>query len=115
VKVLVIVNQAPWGGTLGLTALRLSRAMAADGLQLAAVFFREEGVYQCQPGRTSDAGTPDLATAWAELARDCGAPLLLCSSASQRRLPSPPANDFREAGLAEVFELMGGCDRVVSF
>ena len=114
-KVLVIVNQAPWGGTLGLTALRLSRAMTGAGLQLAGVFFREEGVYQSQPGRVCDPGTPDLSAAWTKFARECGAPLLLCSSASQRRLSSAPGEGFREAGLAEVLELMDGCDRVVSF
>ena len=114
VKVLLIVNQAPWSGTLGLTALRLARAMDAGGLQLAAVFFREEGVYQAQAGRVSDSGTPDLAAGWSELSRESGAPLLLCSSAAQRRLPDPPPEDFREAGLGEVIELMAGCDRVVS-
>lgn len=114
-KVLLIVNQAPWSGTLGLTALRLARAMHAGGLQLAAVFFREEGVYQAQAGRVCDAGTPDLAAGWSELSRDSGAPLLLCSSAAQRRLPGSPVESYREAGLAEVIELMAGCDRVVSF
>jgi sulfur relay (sulfurtransferase) complex TusBCD TusD component (DsrE family) len=129
VKVLVIVNTSPWGGSLGVTALRLVRAMSRaglrdgdgvrdgvrDGLRVAAVYFREEGVYQAVPGRVADAGTPVLRDAWLELMREAGVPLLLCSSAAQRRLGVCPEGGFREAGRAEVLELMQGCDRVVAF
>ena len=119
VKVLVIVNSSPWGGSLGVTALRLVRAMLRDGLRdglrVAAVYFREEGVYQALPGRVGDAGTPNLRDAWLELQSQAGVPLLLCSSAAQRRLEACPEGGFREAGRAEVLELMQGCDRVVAF
>lgn len=122
-KVLVIVNSSPWGGSLGATGLRLVRAMlqrgprqdGASGLRVAAVFFREEGVYQAVAGRVSDSGTPALRDAWLELARQHDLPLLLCSAAAQRRLEACPRGGFREAGLAEVLDLMDGCDRVVTF
>lgn len=114
-KVLVIVNEAPWGGSLGLTALRVARALQAAGEELAAVFFREEGVYHASAGRAADGGTPDLCREWRALARDHGVAMLLCSSASQRRLARAPGAPFREAGLAEVMELMASCDRVVTF
>ena len=87
--------------------------MLDRGDQVAAVYFREEGVYQAQDGRSSDAGTPALAGSWRGLAQRHGLPLLLCSSAAQRRLAVPP-DGFREAGLAEILELMGSCDRVVT-
>jgi tRNA 2-thiouridine synthesizing protein D len=115
VKVLVIVNESPWGSSLGLTAWRLVRAMAGSGARLAAIYFREDGVYHALPAAAGDAGTPDLCEAWQSLSRDRSIPLLLCSSAAQRRLDSRPAGVFREAGLAEALELLAGCDRVVSF
>jgi tRNA 2-thiouridine synthesizing protein D len=115
VNILVVVNHSPWGGSLGTTALRLARAMLGEGLSLAAVFFREEGAYHALPGRGSDAGGPALDAAWRELAATHGVPLLVCSSAAARRLPTAPDAPFREAGLAELFELMSRCDRVVSF
>ncbi len=115
VKILVIVNVSPWGGSLGVTAWRLVRAMLAGGLEVAAVFFRDDGVYQAVPGRADDAGTPALHACWLELQRECGVPLLVCSSAAQRRLAAPPAGGFREAGLAEILELTLACDRVVTF
>lgn len=114
-KVLVIVNESPWGATLPATALRLVRAMREDGVGIDAVFFRGDGVYNALPGRATDAGTPDLAAEWEELSRSGGIPMLLCSSATSRRLDSAPGPGFREAGLAEVLECMAGCDRVVSF
>jgi sulfur relay (sulfurtransferase) complex TusBCD TusD component (DsrE family) len=114
VKVLFIVNSSPWGGTRGVVALRLVRALPASGLEAAAVYFREEGVYQALPCRSTDAGTPALREAWLELAAERGFPLLLCSSAAQRRLESCPSGGFREVGRAEVLELMGECDRVMS-
>ena len=97
------------------TALRLTRSLVADGMRLAAVFFREEGVYHALAGRVTDSGTPDLNDSWLELARTGGFPLLLCSSAAQRRLEVAPGNGFREAGLAEIVEMMGSVDRVVTF
>jgi len=115
VKILIIVNESPWGGGLGVTALRLVRAMVASGEHIAAVFFREDGVYHALSGRAVDSGNPDLTEAWQSLARQNGIPMLLCSSAAQRRLELTPADSFREAGLAEVMELMASVDRVVAF
>lgn len=113
-KILVIVNESPWGGSLAVTALRLTRAMFDQGLGVAAIYFRNDGVYQALAGRANDSGTPCLYEAWLGLSREHGVPLLLCSSAAQRRLQAC-AEGFREAGLAEILELMRTCDRVVSF
>ena len=113
-NVLVIVNAAPWGSSLALTAQRLVGALLAGGARVPAVFFREEGVYQAQPGRAHDAGTPAIDAEWRRLAQAHGVELLLCSTASQRRLPGAPEG-FREAGLVEVLERAAACDRVVSF
>jgi tRNA 2-thiouridine synthesizing protein D len=115
VKILVIVNVSPWSGSLAVTGLRLTRAMLSNGHEIGAVYFRDEGVYQAMGGRATDSGTPVLRDAWADLSRERGIPLLLCSAASQRRLERPPGGRFREAGLAEILELMRSCDRVVSF
>ena len=114
-KILVIVNESPWGSSLGVTALRLVRAMVAGGEPVKAVFFREDGVYHAVPGRAVDSGTPCLCGAWQSMARTQGIPMLLCSSAAQRRLEKSPVEGFREAGLAEVMELMALSDRVVTF
>jgi len=115
VKVLVIVNESPWGATLALTAQRLVRAMAAAGCTIDAVYFRGDGVYNAQAGRAADAGTPDLSKTWTELSGNDNFPLLLCKSAATRRLDFDPGGGFREAGLAEILERMQACDRVVSF
>ena len=114
-KILVIVNVSPWGGSLAVTALRLVEAMLSHGFEIAAVYFRGEGVYQALTGRIVASGPPELRTAWLNIQERKGVPLLLCSSAAQRRLERPPTEGFREAGLAEILELMGGCDRTVSF
>jgi sulfur relay (sulfurtransferase) complex TusBCD TusD component (DsrE family) len=115
VKILVIVNASPWGGSLSVTALRLVRAMVSRGFHIAGVYFREEGVYQALAGRRTDNGTPVLRDSWLELMQTQGIPLLLCSSAAQRRLERPPGDGFREVGLPEILELLGSCERVVSF
>ena len=121
-KILAIVEHSPWGSSLPVTALRLLRSLSRNGVAVDTVYFRGDGVYNAQAGRGSDHGTPALADAWRDLARDCGARLLVCSSASRRRLDSAPGSgfpdgdvDFREAGLPEVIERMAACDRVVSF
>jgi tRNA 2-thiouridine synthesizing protein D len=113
VKVLVIVNESPWGGTLAATALRLARSLLDGGHSIDAVFFRGDGVYNLLPGQGEDAF--DLAAGWNSLASASEFPLLLCSSASARRLDREPDGRFRPAGLAEVLERMSGCDRVVTF
>ena len=114
-KILVIVNDSPWGSALPATALRLTRAVLSAGQAIEAVFFRGDGVYNALPGRGSGAGTPDLARQWAALSGSNAFPLLVCSAAAARRLDSAPGDGFREAGLAEVLERMAASDRVVSF
>ena len=114
-KILLIVNNSPWGSTLGLTALRFARAAIAQGMSLSAVVFREDGVYQAVAGRAADAGTPDMFRAWADLGSQHSVSLLLCSSSSQRRLASTPGDEFREAGLVEMLEFMNSSDRVITF
>ena len=114
-KILVVVNESPWGATLPVAALRLARAMASEGHEIDAVFFRGDGVYNARRGRGSDSGTPELAHEWVAFSETTGFPLLLCSAAASRRLDSGPGAGFREAGLAEVLERMAGCDHVVAF
>lgn len=114
-KVIVIVNDSPWGSVLPVAALRLVRAMLSAGQAIDAVFFRGDGAYNARPGRGSDTGTPDLYQQWASLAGKHGFPLLVCSASAARRLDSAPGHGFREAGLADVMERIEACDRVVSF
>ena len=114
-KVLIIVNESPWGSTLSATALRMIRVLLDGDVEVEAIFFRGDGVYNALSGRACDAGTPNLAETWAALSDSRGIPMLLCSSAASRRLDSAPGPGFREAGLAEVLERMAGCDQVVSF
>jgi sulfur relay (sulfurtransferase) complex TusBCD TusD component (DsrE family) len=113
VKVLVIVNESPWGSTLAATALRLVRSLLACDHSIDAVFFRGDGVYNLVAGQGEVAS--DLAGEWGSLAAAAGFPLLLCSSATARRLDPAPGGRFRAAGLAEVLERMASCDRVVTF
>jgi sulfur relay (sulfurtransferase) complex TusBCD TusD component (DsrE family) len=115
VNITVIVNEAPWAGGLATTALRLVRAAVDDGIGVAAVYFRGEGVYHSISGGAADAGAPDLSAEWLALSRSCGFPLLLCSSDTQRRLPGDPGKGFRIAGLPEVLHIAADSDRVVTF
>jgi tRNA 2-thiouridine synthesizing protein D len=116
VNCLIIVNESPWQTGLALNALRFARAAAAAGLQVSAVFFREDGVYQALPSTEADSGTPELAKSWQGFAEQSGARLLLCSASSQRRLPKGSNGQaFQQTGLAEMLELMQQSDRVVSF
>jgi sulfur relay protein TusD/DsrE len=115
VKILVIVNESPWGSSLGVAVLRLVRVLISEGEQLSAIFFREDGVYHAQPGRVQDAGTPNLSKAWQNLSVDSEIPLLLCSSAAHRRFEQAPEGCFQEAGLAQMMELLQSSDRVVTF
>lgn len=112
-KVLVIVNESPWGGTLAATALRLVRSLLDGDHSIDAVFFRGDGVYNLLAGQGEAAS--DLAGEWDSLSAAAGFPLLLCSSATARRLDREPVGRFRQAGLAEVLERMSGCDRLVTF
>lgn len=114
-KVLVIVNESPWGSTLPTTALRLVKSLLADNTEVDSIFFRGDGVYNALPGRACDAGTPDLAAEWLALSASSGFSLLLCSSAASRRLDCAAGAGFREAGLAEVMERVASCDRVLAF
>jgi len=115
VKFLIIVNESPWGKSLAVTAYRLVCALLDGKAEVEAVFFREDGVYHAQPGRVVDSGTPDLYEKWQTLAEPAGIPLLICSSAAQRRMKKAPGGSYREAGLPELMEIMASCDRVVTF
>jgi sulfur relay protein TusD/DsrE len=116
---LVIVNESPWGGTLGRTAARFVRAAIASGNRVPVVFFRNDGVYHGQPGRLSDGGLPSHLDEWTEFHRLHHTRLLLCSAASARRLPGALAANlpegFSETGLADMWARAVECDRVVSF
>ena len=114
-KILLIINSSPWGSTLGVTALRFARAAVDEGMSFSAIFFREDGVFHAIGGGATEAGTPALSEAWPEFARSCKTELLMCRSSCQRNLPENPSDDFREAGLAELMELMKSSDRVVSW
>lgn len=114
-KFLIIVNESPWGSSLAVTALRLVRAMVAGKAEINAIFFREDGVYHAQPGRVVDSGTPSLFDEWQSLANPEGIPLLICSSAAQRRMQEAPDGSYREAGLAELMEILACSDRVLTF
>lgn len=113
--IVMVVNASPWGSTLGVTALRFGRALVAEGMTLNAVFFREDGVFQVQPGLPSEPGSPPLYEGWVELAESCGARLLVCSSSSQKNGAGPVQPPFRVAGLAELMALMADNDRVVTW
>jgi sulfur relay protein TusD/DsrE len=115
VKVLVIVNESPWGSTLPATALRLVNTLLTGDIEVDSIFFRGDGVYNALQGRACDAGTPDLAAQWTTLSASTGFPLLICSSAASRRLDCAPGEGFREAGLPEVMERLLSCDRVLAF
>lgn len=114
-KILLIVNDSPWGSSLAVTALRLLRSMLDSGVEADAVYFRGEGVYNALPGRVADHGTPNLCPSWQAISSRHDVPLLLCQSASRRRFDCDPGEGFRTAGLAEIIERMTRCDRVLSF
>ena len=117
--ILVIVNESPWGSSLATAALRFVRAAQHAGKRVAAVFFHGDGIYNALPGRASDDGLPSPVQDWCELAGQGNTELLLCSAASARRLAQSVVNDlpveFREAGLVEMWDLAGRCDRIVTF
>ncbi len=113
---LLIVNESPWGSELPAVALRLANAVVGAGDRILAVFFRADGVYNAISGGHQDRGTPDLTTDWRSFSKQHDVELMLCSAAMQRRLPVDAiADGFRPAGLIEVFDLIDGCDRVVTF
>lgn len=114
-KVLVIVNASPWGGSLAVTALRMVRAMLLQGFAIDSIQFRGEGVYNARAGQAADPGTPRFPQAWLDLSGEYGIPLVLCSSASVRRLDPAAQDGFHLAGLPELLERVSGCDRVVTF
>jgi sulfur relay protein TusD/DsrE len=115
VKFLVVVTESPWGSALSLSAWAFVKAAIDSKVQISAVFFRDEGVYNAVPGEAVDAGTPDLTVAWTELGAATGIRLLMCSSSRMRRLGGEPAGGFQTSGLTELIELMLDSDRVVTF
>jgi sulfur relay protein TusD/DsrE len=116
VKCLVIVNESPWQTGIAVCALRFVQAAEAAGLQVVAVFFREDGVFHALSGTTADAGTPELTSAWQQFASRSGARLLLCSASCQRRLPpASEAAGFQQTGLADMLGWMLQSDKLVTF
>lgn len=115
-KCLIIVNESPWQTGLAVCAMRFAHAAEAAGLQVSAVFFREDGVYHALAGTSADAGTPELTTGWQQFAATSGSRLLLCSASCQRRLPPGSAvPGFHQTGLAEMLELMQQSEKLVTF
>lgn len=115
-KCLLIVNESPWQTALAVCALRFAQAAERAGLEIVAVFFREDGVYHALAATSADSGTPELSAGWQEFSASTGARLLLCSASSQRRLPvGTSAPSFEQTGLAEMLELMQQSDRLVTF
>ncbi|MEJ8568435.1 DsrE/DsrF/TusD sulfur relay family protein [Elongatibacter sediminis] len=114
-KCLIIVNESPWGSGLALGAWRFARAASEGPLDVVAVFFREDGIYNAVQGGSADSGTPDLEQAWRALAGDDGTELLLCRSSLDRRLAERPVSPWQVSGLTPMFEIMLDCDRVVTF
>ena len=113
---LLIVNESPWQSGLPLAALRFARAAEARGLHIAAVFFREEGVYHALAGTSAEAGSPDLQQEWREISTQHGTRLMVCSASGQRRLPPGSAvPPFVETGLADMLEEMQSAARLVTF
>lgn len=115
VNCLIIVNSSPWGSGHALAAWRFAEAAPDNGMNVAAVFFREDGVYNAIAGAATDAGTPDLAKAWKSFSESRNVPLLLCRSSLDRRTASPPAPPFQASGLTVMFGHLLDCDRVVNF
>jgi sulfur relay (sulfurtransferase) complex TusBCD TusD component (DsrE family) len=116
VKCLIIVNESPWQTGLATCALRFAEAAGSVGLQISAVFFREDGVYHALGGTLTDAGTPELTSGWLAIAARTGTRLLLCSASCQRRLPAAAsAPEFSQTGLADMLELMQEADQLVTF
>lgn len=117
-KLLVIVNESPWGGSLAVAALRFVRAARSLGHSVPAVFFRGDGVYHAVAGRMADGGQDTPAAAWVALATP-DTRLLVCSADAARRLDAgfgvSTGSVFEEAGLARMWRLAADCDRVVAF
>lgn len=114
-NIVLIINESPWGSTLSATAARLASGFADKGFTVQAVFFREDGVYNCVRGTSSDPGAGDLSAAWVALNEQQDTRLMVCQSSAVRRLSDSPEPPFREAGLVEVADLVADCDRVITF
>ena len=113
-KFLLIVNQAPWAGTLSATAVRLANALQDKDNKIAAVYFREEGVYHALKGEAVDGGSKDPHQEWIDFGHRSQAPLLVCSADAQRRFRQCDEG-YELAGLPRVIELMAKADRILAF
>jgi len=111
-----MVNSSPWGSSRSALALRLFRAALDAGETVTAVYFRGDGVYHGMVGQRVDKGAENLFDEFTALADTAQVPLLLCSAAVSRRLPTEqaqPAAPWSLAGLARWVELLDESDRVV--
>lgn len=117
-KLLVVVTASPWGGSLPGAALRLVRAAKRSGHEVPAVYFRDDGVYHALRGRHVDGGQAPALDEWLAIAGS-DTELLICSAAAGRRIDitdlesTTPA--LRAAGLSRMWDLVAGCDQVVTF
>ena len=114
-NIVFIINESPWGTTLAATAARVASRVRDTGHTLQAVFFREDGVYNCITGTAVESGSPDLLASWVDLNDRQGTELLVCQASAARRLGHSLAAPFRESGLVEITDLIADCDRVVTF
>ena len=118
-KMLVIVNDSPWGSSVATTALRFVQAANQSGHKVPAVFFHNDGVYNALDGQVSDDGMVSPSHAWQEIGRQQHTQLLLCSAALTRRINKESIGrlpqEFQEAGLPQMWDIARRCDRVVSF
>ena len=112
-KILLMVNESPWGSTLSMAALRFARAAVDSGHEVPAVYFRGDGVYNLLRGCNTDDGLVALADDWSLLGDEHGIRLLCCSAAASRRQNVQLQGE--EAGLAQWWELVSQCDQVVTF
>ena len=113
-NIILIINESPWGNSLSATAARLAGHVSDSGHNLQAVFFREDGVYNCQRGMSETSSTENPAGAWADLGANHDTHLMVCQSSAARRLPQKPESPFREAGLVELMDRVADCDRVIT-
>jgi tRNA 2-thiouridine synthesizing protein D len=124
----LLVTSAPGQSQGALSAYRFARALIAEGHQLSAVFFFEDGVFNGSSQFRLPADRFDPVAAWRSLSDCSGTQLLLCSRSAQQRgivdvderarggeYPSSLAPGFIVSGLATFMETIGQLDRVMVF
>ncbi len=116
---LIIVHSAP-ASMVAESALQLSRAALADGIQVT-MFFHADGVYHALPVAAMDPGTRSLHEHYNEqAARSAQAhkqhlQLLVCRASLSRRSEQALLPPWQSSGLIAMAELLQQADRVISF